>query len=122
MKKQNYAKGKTGEEIAATFLSKHGFSIIEKNFSNRFGEIDLIATKDKWLIFVEVKLKVGEDFGSPEEMINKRKLAQIRRTAEIFLGKNYKLKKEFPQHRIDAVCIVLEKGGETKRISHYEMV
>lgn len=120
MKHQNYKKGKRGEDIAESYLIKNNFQIIEKNFSNRFGEIDIIATKDNNLHFVEVKLKVGEDFGSPEEMINKRKLHQIKRISELFLLKNKSLAEKYPHLQIDAVCIVLDNIGEVSRLNHYE--
>ena len=120
MKHQNYKKGKRGEDIAESYLIKNNFQIIEKNFSNRFGEIDIIATKGKHLHFVEVKLKTGEDFGTPEEMINKRKLHQIKRIAELFLLKNKTLAVSFPYFQIDAVCIVLDSLGEVSRLNYYE--
>jgi putative endonuclease len=120
LKHQNYKKGKRGEDIAESYLIKNNFQIIEKNFSNRFGEIDIIATKDNNLHFVEVKLKVGEDFGSPEEMINKRKLHQIKRISELFLLKNKSLAEKYPHLQIDAVCIVLDNIGEVSRLNHYE--
>ena len=94
MKQQNYQKGKRGEDIAESFLIKNGFQIVEKNFNTRFGEIDLIAIKNDTLHFVEVKLKVGERFGTPEEMINKRKIWQVMKTSESYLLKNKKCNQE----------------------------
>ncbi len=122
MKQQNYQKGKRGEDIAESHLIRNGFQIVEKNFHNRFGEIDIIATKGSTLHFVEVKLKIGEDFGTPEEMINKRKLFQIRSTAELFILKNRKIAGIFPHHQIDAVCIVLDENKEVERLNHYESI
>lgn len=58
-----------GEEIACRLLKEKGYRIIETNFRTRFGELDIIASKDNFLVFVEVKLKKGTDFGLPEEMI-----------------------------------------------------
>jgi len=122
MKQQNFTKGKRGEEIAESLLIKKGFQIIEKNFNTRFGEIDVIATHDNKLHFVEVKLKVGEHFGTPEEMINKRKLFQIRRTAEMYLLKNKEISQKFKSYQIDAVAIVIDEMGEVSRINHYENI
>src|SRR5258708_9273758 len=111
-----------GEQMAADFLSKNGYEILEKNFHTRFGEIDLIVSKNQKLIFVEVKLKVGEDFGTPEEMITKYKLRQIQRTGEMFLMIKPEYEKFYDSFQIDAVCIVMDKNREIKRIDHYENI
>jgi len=122
MKQKNYQKGKTGEDIAASYLQGIGFKIIEKNFSTRFGEIDLITVKNNCLVFVEVKLRVGEEFGTPEELINKRKISQVRRMAEMFLLKNKKMANTYQSQRIDAVAIVVSQNYEVERINHYENI
>ena len=95
---------------------------MEKSYSTRFGEIDLVATKDDILVFVEVKLKQGQDFGNPEEMIDPKKLSQVLRMAEFYLLDKPKVAKEYGSYRIDAVCIVAGYGGEVERISHYENI
>lgn len=120
MKKYNYPKGKLGEGIAAKFLSKKGYKILEQNFHTRYGEIDLICTHKNEIIFVEVKLKIGERFGTPEEMVGKRKLMQVQKTAEAYLQKNYRLRELNP--RIDVVAIVLNEDNSVDRIDHYESV
>jgi len=121
VKQFNVEKGRRGEEIAAEHLRAKGYRIIETNHRTRFGEIDIICKSPRKgggrsAVFVEVKTKVGEDFGTPEEMISKKKLWQVERTAEMYLlGNPTKL-----SVRIDAVCIVFDKGGEVARITHYE--
>jgi len=60
MKQKNYEVGRLGEKIAAEFLAKKGYRILARNFRTRFGEIDLVAAKDGVLVFVEVKLKIGD--------------------------------------------------------------
>lgn len=120
MKQQNFSKGRTGEDIAREYLRKNGYQLLEKNFNNRFGEIDLIVTKNKTIIFVEVKLKVGEDFGTPEEMIGKRKLFQVQQTSTAFLQKYPELLEKYPFCQIDAVCIVTTPNNDVLRINHYE--
>lgn len=122
MKQQNFETGKLGEEIAADYLRKHNFEILQKNWKTKFGEIDLIATKNNLLIFVEVKLKVGEDFGTPEEMINSPKLSQVQNTAVAFLQQKPEIEKQYKGYRIDAVCIVLNQNKEVLRINHYENI
>lgn len=112
----NFQKGRRGEEIAASYLRSKGFKILEQNFHTRFGEIDLIATKKSKTHFIEVKLKVGDTFGTPEEMIDKRKIIQVLKTAQIYMmknGNNY-------TSQIDAICIVKSPDGELKRLDYYE--
>lgn len=120
MKKFNYQQGQAGEEIAQDFLIQKGYQIVQSNWRTRWGEIDLIVQKNEQLIFVEVKLKKGEMFGSPEEMINLSKLEQIKKTAQSFLQANPQLIKECPQQQIDAVCIVLNPDDSIKRITHWQ--
>lgn len=122
MKKLNFQTGRSGEEIARQHLIKKGYQIVQSNFRTKFGEIDIIATKDKKLAFVEVKLKIGEQFGSPEDMINKTKTAKIKRMAEIFLQTNQKIANSYQCCQIDAVCIVLNNDLSVKRITHWENI
>jgi putative endonuclease len=119
-KVKNYKKGKEGEEIARKFLIQKGFRLIESNYSNKLGEIDLIMSDNDVLVFVEVKLKVGDKFGLPEEMISKYKLNRIRRIAESFLVLTPEIKRNFQKYRLDAVCIVLSENKTVTRINHYE--
>lgn len=118
MKQFNREKGRVGEDIAANYLIEKGFSILYKNHQTRFGEIDIIASINRVLVFVEVKAKTGEDFGMPEEMINKSKIRQIINTAQMFILTNQKL--GFEKYRIDAVAIVLDENKKPIRIKHYE--
>lgn len=119
-KKENYNKGRIGEEMALKFLLEKDFRLIEQNYENYLGEIDLIMMDKDVLVFVEVKLKVGDRFGIPEEMIGKNKLSKIKRVAESYLVINKEIKKQFEKYRIDAVCLVVDKNNNIERINHYE--
>jgi len=121
-KTKNYNKGKEGEEIARDFLIKKGFDLIESNYSNNLGEIDLIMSDKDWLVFVEVKLKIGDRYGHPEEMINKNKISQIRRVADLFLLLESPIANKYQKYRIDAVCVVLNEDKTVNRISYYENI
>lgn len=77
--------GQWGEATAASFLMENGFKIIAKNYRNWQSEIDLIATKDDMLIFVEVKTRTGTAFGMPEEFVNATKAKLIMRAAEQYI-------------------------------------
>jgi putative endonuclease len=122
MKNLNYQTGKLGEDLARQYLIKKGYEILTSNFRSRFGEIDIITSKSNTLVFVEVKLKVGEEAGEPEEMINSKKIAQIQKMAEFFLQNNSSLAQKFPLWRIDAICIVLNPDGSSKRITHWKNI
>lgn len=121
-KESNSCKGRVGEKIAETYLKNKGYKIIKKNYQTRYGEIDLICTHKETLIFAEVKLKVGDNYGTPEEMINQRKVNQIRKTAEYYLLTNKSGVNDYGIMRIDAVAIVVGKQGDIKRINHYENI
>lgn len=108
--------GQRGEQIAADFLRKKGFKILEQNWGNKWGEIDLIGLQGSCYVFVEVKTKIGGQFGLPEEMINGRKLTQIQRMGQVYL----RGREEFC--RVDVVAVVLGAGGEILRVTHYENV
>ena len=119
---KNYNKGKEGEEIARNYLINKGFNLIESNYSNNLGEIDLIMSDKDWLVFVEVKLKIGNRFGQPEEMINKNKLNQIKRVAELFLVSKSQIAQKFVRYRVDAVCIELNEDITINRINYYDNI
>ena len=121
-KKFNTEIGKAGERIAAKHLTKTGLRVIESNFHTRFGEIDIIAKDKEFLVFVEVKTKVGEAFGAPEEMFDKRKFKKVKRMAEVYLLSNPELAARFAQQRIDVVAIVLSESGSVLSLRHYKNV
>lgn len=116
MKTFNRATGRVGESFAAVMLEKKGYTILEKNFSNKFGEIDIIAKDKDVLVFVEVKTKIGDDFGLPEEMVGPGKLQKVRNMATMYM------KGETFVCRIDVVAIVLNEQNEIQRLTHYENV
>ena len=119
MKKQyNLETGKMGEEIAKEFLKEKNYDIMEQNCKTRYSEIDLIAKKDDVLVFVEVRTKTSEMFGSPEETINKEKIRRLIRSANAYSA----VKRWKGQYRIDAICIVLDQNHKLSRIQHYENI
>ena len=79
--------GNQGETCAAEYLKNKGYRIVERNFRCSFGEIDIIAIKDKTLCFIEVKTRQSAEFGSPCMAVDRRKLLHIKRCAYVFMGK-----------------------------------
>ena len=82
----NTEKGKSAEELAEAFLKEKGMKIIARNFHfGKAGEIDLIAEEGKTLVFVEVKARWNDNYGSPEESISWGKAQKLRRAAEGYI-------------------------------------
>lgn len=121
-KAQNKNTGKVGEEVAAEFLGKKGYKILERNWGSKWGEIDLIGQDGEILVFVEVKTKKGENWGRPEQMVNWHKLKQIRRMAEVYIVSRPTSPKASLGARIDVVAVVLNYDGSVGRVDHYEAV
>ncbi len=116
MKSNNRQTGFLAENLSAAALQKKGYQILERNFSNRYGEIDIIAKDQDTYVFVEVKAKKGTDFGLPEEMINSYKLKRVQNMALIYLkGKNLPC-------RIDVMAVILSSTDELISLTHYENV
>jgi len=77
--------GPRGEALAWNFLRKRGYTLLEKNYRTRFGEIDVIARKQGALVFVEVKTRRNASFGFPEEAVDRRKQAKMIQCAQAYL-------------------------------------
>lgn len=80
------AKGNQAEDLACGFLYDNGFSIVQRNFYSRFGEIDIIAVKEEVLHFIEVKSAF--DYESAVQNITPKKLSKVIKTGELYLKKN----------------------------------
>lgn len=133
MAEHNYV-GKIGEDLARKYLEEKGYKILEQNYRTRFAEIDLVALrqaqgkpnflknifpdKQSVLVFIEVRTKVGEKFGSPEDTLNKNKLRKVLWNAKIYSGfENWQ-----GPAQIDAICIVLKPDMSVSRLTHHENV
>ncbi|MFK4370231.1 putative endonuclease [Paenibacillus sp. RC82] len=87
-KDQRKAKGALGEQAAASFLENLGYRIIERNWRCRSGEMDLIASREDILVFIEVRSRSSSNYGTPAESITARKITQVRQTAAVYLHMN----------------------------------
>lgn len=76
--------GRNAEEQTAKYLKKKGYKIIERNFVTPFGEADIVAFKDGYYCFVEVKARESDAFGLPAEAVDKRKRERYRKIAAYF--------------------------------------
>ncbi|HYN54637.1 MAG TPA: YraN family protein [Methylotenera sp.] len=77
--------GLTAEKLAATFLMNHGLKMVAQNYHCRFGEIDLIMTDAKTLVFIEVRLRSNSQFGSAAASITPQKQHKLILTAQHYL-------------------------------------
>ena len=114
MSKARISLGKHGEDLAANHLTKKGFTILERNYRQKIGEIDIIARKDKVLVFIEVKTRKSTIFGQPFEAVTPRKQAQLSRVALDYMTRNKVL--NHPA-RFDVVSILIAGDG-TATIEH----
>jgi putative endonuclease len=112
---KNRASGAWGEEFALRYLRRLGYTLVERNYRTRYGELDLIVRKSTTLVFVEVKLRRGTAFGDPVEAVTPHKQAKIRSLAELYLLDR---KPAFDTVRFDVVGILLGKGPP--RVRHIE--
>lgn len=115
---RNNVVGTWGEALAAEFLQKKHFKLVAMNYRCRFGEIDLIVSNRKYLVFVEVKLRKSDKFAAAREFVDYRKQERLRSTAELYLSQN----PTRLQPRFDVIEIYAPDGMDTIRpvINHLE--
>lgn len=107
--------GKKGEQIAAEYLLRHGYSIIERNFRIRYGEVDIVACDNDTIVFVEVKTRTTNQFGTPEDAITAKKLRDMTKAAEVYVSLKYTTE---PLMRLDVVGILVDSSGTPLSIEH----
>jgi putative endonuclease len=111
------ALGRLGETLAAEFLEKLGYSIIERNFRTPYGELDLISKHGSVIIFTEVKTRASSSLGPPEISINRRKAEHIRSAAEYYIQQHPEMSDEW---RIDVISIQIQSNNNPPNIIHFE--
>lgn len=107
-RRSKYDLGGRGEDLAAKRLKKLGWKILERQYRDPPGEIDLIAREGDTIVFVEVRSRSGTDAGSPEETISAAKERTLIRTAEKYLHRH---KLDDAPARFDVVSVVWGKGS-----------
>ena len=118
--------GSVGEDIAAIFVQRKGFSIIEKNYRKPWGEIDIVAERDGTVHFIEVKAVSRSiiDDGSremdyrPEEMVTISKLRKVARTAALYMES----KRDTREYQIDVVGVLLDTEKKKAKCRFFEQV
>lgn len=104
------ARGRLAEDYVARCLREQGCAIVARNYRSRFGEIDIIARQDGWLLFIEVKARKGESMVSPLEAVTPGKQKKLLLTAEQYLAEN-----PGPlQPRFDVAAVYMQAGKIVK--------
>jgi len=106
--------GNAAEDFAARFLKAKGYKILERQFTTRFGEIDLVAKDGNEIVFVDVKARKNSAFGYPEESVTRAKIEKIQVVAETYLQKKHMLHSAY---RIDVISI--EYTETDPKIHHF---
>lgn len=133
--------GRVGEEEATSYLKKAGHKILARNYKTKFGELDIVASKNGAIVFVEVKTRIKNfyevelrenimnevgprslriDNGAylPEDNIDWRKKRKLRKLGELYLDKN-----NYPENQewqIDVVAVEMDEDGKVLEIRHTE--
>ncbi len=102
--------GKDGEDLAAKWLTGQGYQILHRNWVQHPYEIDIIASKGKFLHFIEVKTRKGNETTRPESSVNKRKFKSIQWAANAYLRRN----PGNPWIQYDILAITVKQWGETE--------
>lgn len=104
--------GREGERLAERYLARKGYRILDRGWTCRTGEIDLVAVQGDEVVFVEVKYRKGGGFGAPEESVTPAKQTRLRRAARTYLSV---AGAEDARYRIDVVAIETSRGHTAVR-------
>ena len=107
--------GIIGEKIAQGFLLNKGYDILETNFYTKIGEIDIIAKKDKCIVFIEVKTRTSLKYGTPAMAVNSIKRKHIKSVAKTFLHLHRMNNSEI---RFDVIEVFINEGK--CKVNHIE--
>lgn len=112
--------GRWGEDLAARFLRRHGYRLLGKRVRvDRRDELDLVAVRRDVLVFVEVKTRRNERFGSPISAVNREKRRVLSRAAVRYLRR---LGWPEVDIRFDVIEVIGEPGAPPKDVRHHENV
>ncbi len=108
----NKAVGETGEQRATEYLQKSGYTILERNYRSRGGEVDIVARdRDGCIAFVEVKTRQNLSYGLPQFAVTQRKQHQISKGALSWLTRN---RMHGRAARFDVIAVLLQDAAEPK--------
>ena len=106
----NKVTGNKGEDMAADYLTGHGYTILHRNWRFKNWEVDIIANKGKFLHFIEIKTRTSSAYGKPEESITKKKMDNLMNAAEEYQYQNPQWK--FIQFDVLAITLNYNQPAE----------
>lgn len=113
----NQAIGKFGETLAKNYLIRHGYEVIDANVKLSYQELDLVARKHGLTIFVEVKTRISQIYGSAEEAYGFTKAGRFKRGIEMFMKNNKIFADDI---RADLITVDISREKKTARIKHFK--
>lgn len=115
-----HALGRLGEKLAAGYLRKQGYEVLDTNFRSRYGELDIVALKGETVAFVEVKARHNRRFGEPFESVTAHKQGKIRRMAEAWLARPANACYGEFYLRFDVISMILDGRGRISALEHFQ--
>lgn len=108
--------GCIGEKIAADYLEQKGYQVLDRNFTTRYGELDLVALELDSIIFVEVKTRTSAAFGAPEDSVTPEKLERIFNAGLLWLQAHPDAPDDW---RIDVIAILIDDKENILDFQHF---
>ena len=115
----NKTLGDIGEEVAADSLRAKGYRILARNWRTSAGEIDIISEQNDVIVFVEVKTRTSDLYGTPQDAITQNKRRRIIRSSLVYLTEKDLLDRDW---RVDMVAILCGRNWVVTNVEHYENV
>lgn len=112
--------GQLGEDIAVRFLMKRGYEIIARNFTQKCGELDIVAKNKGKIHFVEVKTVSCENFYRPEENVSPRKLKRMARAIQIYMAQKHVSYET--DWQTDIITVILDPVNKTAKVNVLENI
>lgn len=111
------ALGQRAEGLAACYLEGLGYTVVARNWRRPTGELDLVVTKDRLCVFVEVRSRTGVERGHALETVDARKCARVRRAARLFLDQE---RPSADVYRFDVVGVTFAPEDGAPELVHIE--
>ncbi len=114
--------GSFGEDAAAAYLAEAGYKLIQRNLRiGRLGEVDIIAARDGYICFIEVKTRTGLNYGSPAEAVTLSKRNTLRRLAVAYLAGSSRWEGSL-NIRFDVVEVFVEKNPDGFNVKEINLI
>lgn len=117
--------GEIGEHVAVRYLLGKGYSVLERNYTKKWGEIDVVAAKGRKTYFIEVKSKTGDSVVSdkeeeyrPEDNMHPWKIERLRRTIQTYLAEH----SEIGEWQFGLIVVIFDPSLHSARISYLENI